>query len=71
MERKTLDSCGRKRKDLDLAGKAEVGFFTTVENNLPLSPRGKQVSEAKWNGLVMFNPVKKQQSIRKQPKSNS
>jgi hypothetical protein len=44
MKRKTLDSFGKMRKGRDPGGEAEEAR---------LSPRGKQVSEAQWNDIIL------------------
>jgi hypothetical protein len=63
LERKALDlTPAGKREVGDPAGKADGGrFFHVSENNLPPSPRGKQVPGAEINGQIWL--CKKEQSM--------
>jgi hypothetical protein len=58
MERKTLDSCGRKRKDLDLEGKAEVGFFTLVKITFLYLPAESKCLKRNGTDLLCLTQLK-------------
>jgi hypothetical protein len=59
VERKTLDSCGKKRKGRDPTGEAEeiekrkrLEGLGAGAGQARLPPRGKQLSGAKWNAVL-------------------